>query len=320
MARSKKYKNQRGRDTDKRRDGLEFYEDGSNDFGPQENQLTKSTTDEERSEEENDSSDSEEDVEVPFPVSMWDLGQCDPKKCTGRKLARHGLVTNLRLGKRFNGIILTPVGTQCVSPQDKDIIDKHGIAVVDCSWAQLEETPFHRIKGHNLRLLPYLVAANPVNYGKPCQLSCVEAIAAALVMTGHQKIASKYLYLFKWGPGFLTLNHDLFEKYKKCDSGAAIVSVQNEYMSMEDRGDLRRAAVHGTQSRCLDLPPSCSSSEEEEEKSDEKLSKGSTGKKEGEDDDDDESIEKVDPEEETEDFEIVDLPLTTSVDKSFIQL
>lgn len=320
MARSKKYKNQRGRDTDKRRDGLEFYEDGSNDFGPEENQLTKSGSEEERSE--NDSDDSEEDVEVPFPVSMWDLGQCDPKKCTGRKLARHGLMASLKLGKRFNGIILSPVGSQCVSPQDKDIIDKHGIAVVDCSWAQLEETPFHRIKGHNLRLLPYLVAANPVNYGKPCQLSCVEAIAAALVLTGHQKIASKYLHLFKWGPGFLSLNHDLFEKYKKCESGAAVVSVQNEYMSMEDGGDLRRAAVHGSQSRCLDLPPSCSSSSEEEEEKgeeeEEKQSTGSTGK-EGEEEDD-ESIEKVDPEEETEDFEIVDLPLTTSVDKSFIQL
>lgn len=319
MARSKKYKNQRGRDTDKRRDGLEFYEDGSNDFGPAENQLTKST-DEERSENEG-SSDSDEDVEVPFQVSMWDLSQCDPKKCTGRKLARHGLISSIKLGKRFNGIILTPVGTQCVSPQDKDIIDKHGIAVVDCSWAQLEDTPFHRIKGHNLRLLPYLVAANPVNYGKPCKLSCVEAIAAALIMTGHQKIAVKYLHLFKWGPGFLTLNDDLFEKYKKCESGAAVVSVQNEYMSSEDRGDLRRAAVHGTQSRCLDLPPSCSSSDESEPEAEGEPSNfGEKEKDKIEEEDDDESIEKVDPEEEIEDFEIVDLPLTSSVDRSFIQL
>lgn len=318
MARSKKYKNQRSRDTDKRRDGLEFYEDGSNDFGPAENQLTKST-DEERSENE-DASDSDEDVEVPFPVSMWDLGQCDPKKCSGRKLARHGLITTIKLGRRFNGIILTPVGTQCVSPQDKDIIDKHGIAVVDCSWAQLEETPFHRIKGHNLRLLPYLVAANPINYGKPCQLSCVEAIASALVMTGHHKIASKYLNLFKWGPGFLTLNHDLFEKYKKCESGAAVVSVQNEYMSADDRGDVRRAAAHGTQSRCLDLPPSCSSSSDEGEEEEEVQNISKDENKKDDEEDEDESIEKVDPDEEVEDFEIVDLPLTTSIDKSFIQL
>ena len=77
---------------------------------------------------ENDSS--EEDVEVSFQVAMWDLGQCDPKRCSGRKLARLGLIKELKLGRRFPGLCLSPLGVSTISPADKDIVQDQGLSVI----------------------------------------------------------------------------------------------------------------------------------------------------------------------------------------------
>ncbi|XP_055679746.1 18S rRNA aminocarboxypropyltransferase [Lutzomyia longipalpis] len=173
-----------------------------------------------------------EDLGSPpsFKVAMWDLNHCDPRKCSGRKLARHRLIRNLKLGQRFPGLVLTPVGTKTVSPEDREIVENAGIAVVDCSWAKIDQTPFGKMKSPHPRLLPFLVAANPINYGKPCQLSCVEAIAATMIITGFKAEAQWYLSKFSWGHSFVSLNEELLEKYAKCKTSAEILAAQNEYL------------------------------------------------------------------------------------------
>ncbi|KAM3961604.1 18S rRNA aminocarboxypropyltransferase [Aphomia sociella] len=188
-----------------------------------------------------DSSNSDEEgFNIQFPVKMWDLNHCDPKKCSGRKLLRHNLIKNLKLGQRFRGIVLSPIGTQCVSPNDRDIITQNGLAVIDCSWAKIDETPFGKMKSTHPRLLPFLVAANPINYGKPYQLSCVEAIAATLFITGHQKEAEFYLSKFSWGHSFLELNSDALDLYAACTDSKSVIEAQTKFLeSAEEETDTR---------------------------------------------------------------------------------
>lgn len=52
-------------------------------------------------------------------IGLWDFCQCDAKRCTGRKMMRLGLARKMQLSEFFAGIVLSPNGTQAVSPADK---------------------------------------------------------------------------------------------------------------------------------------------------------------------------------------------------------
>ncbi|KAF0373382.1 DUF367-domain-containing protein [Gigaspora margarita] len=167
---------------------------------------------------------------IPMTLGMWDFEHCDPKKCSGKKLARLGIVKLLKVSHKFRGIVLSPQGQQAISPADRVIIQEHGLAVIDCSWARLDDVPFAKLKTFNDRLLPYLVAVNPTNYGRPWKLNCVEAFAACFYITGFPEYAHQLLSKFKWGCAFFSVNGDLLKKYAMCKDSGEVVRVQNEWL------------------------------------------------------------------------------------------
>ncbi|KAJ3195319.1 ribosome biogenesis protein tsr3 [Irineochytrium annulatum] len=173
---------------------------------------------------------------------MWDFDHCDPKRCSGKKLARIKVIRRLKVGQRFKGIVMTPKGKQSVSPADRDIVQSAGCCVVDCSWARIGEVPFEKIKSPNERLLPYLVAANPVNYGKPFKLNCAEALAAALFITGFDEYGHNLMSRFSWGHAFHNINKELFALYAECTDSADVVRCQNEYIERIEREALASKA------------------------------------------------------------------------------
>lgn len=212
----------------------------------------------------------------PTKLAMWDFGHCDPKRCSGKKLERLGLIRALRVGQKFQGVVVSPNGKTVVCPDDLEVVETNGAAVVECSWARLDEVPFNRIGGRHERLLPYLVAANTVNYGKPWRLNCVEALAACFAIVGHMDWAEQLLLNFSWGLTFLDINRELLERYQQCTDHDLVKKVEEEWLEQleserEERKREKQSEEGEGRVRVQKLIPS---SDEEEEYTDEEDSGG----------------------------------------------
>ncbi|OTB00758.1 hypothetical protein M426DRAFT_324001 [Hypoxylon sp. CI-4A] len=182
-----------------------------------------------------DDSDQGASSKPAYKAACWDLNHCDPKRCSGKKLIRLGLMRDLHLGQRHNGVIITPNGKHKISPADKELMELYGAAVVECSWARTQEVQWNKVGGKCERLLPYLVAANTVNYGKPFRLNCVEALAAAFYICGHSDWAEDVLRPFNYGESFLAINSKLLKKYAACADEEGVLKTEKEWLERLER-------------------------------------------------------------------------------------
>jgi pre-rRNA-processing protein TSR3 len=163
-------------------------------------------------------------------LRMWDFQQCDPKRCSGARLAKRGIFDKMPLKSPFRGIVLDPEAKIAVSPADVDILETGGVSLIDCSWARLQEIPFKQMTSGHHRLLPFMVAANTVNYGRPFKLNCAEAAAATLYICGKPQAAKAVMDEFSYGEEFLSINRQVLDMYSKCTDAADVVKQQNEWL------------------------------------------------------------------------------------------
>jgi pre-rRNA-processing protein TSR3 len=162
-----------------------------------------------------------------IPLYSYRDNSCDPRKCTVKKLERAGF---LRIFSKIsqiprNTLLLDPTAEQALSPADRFV---KSITVLDCSWVVLDTGAVSswRIR----RALPFLMAANPVNFGKPCKLSSVEALAAALFIIGEKERAAELLSKVNWGIRFLEVNEEPLRLYADAKDSTEVVKIQGLFL------------------------------------------------------------------------------------------
>jgi len=167
-----------------------------------------------------------------IPLIAYRDNTCAPKKCTVVRLAKAGLTRIVdRPGQvPRRSLILDPTAEQALSPADapRNGSPIRSITALDCSWEVLDAGVFGAWRHH--RALPYLVAANPTNYGRPLRLSSAEALAAALYILGEPEQAASVLDAFRWGPHFLVLNREPLNEYAAAKDSTGVVAAQARYL------------------------------------------------------------------------------------------
>jgi pre-rRNA-processing protein TSR3 len=171
-------------------------------------------------------------VQKQVKIVVYHAGQCDPKKCTALKLKRFGLVRLVYQMKFLpkRAVVLNPLSKIAFSPADRERIENFGLAALDFSWEHADNALFKNLRGTS-RCLPYLIAGNPVNFGKPTKLSTVEALAAALYIAGFKEESNQLLSIYNWSHTFMELNNERLEKYAKAKDSTEVVKLQGRFIA-----------------------------------------------------------------------------------------
>jgi pre-rRNA-processing protein TSR3 len=170
-------------------------------------------------------------------IFTYEMRQDDPAKCTSAKMRKFRIARGIRKEQiPQNAIVLNPAAESIVLNEDRENAGRFGLVVIDCSWNLAEKVFKVHFKGIQ-RKLPALLAGNPTNYAKLGRLSSLEAVGAALYIMNYKKASEEILSLYKWGPTFLTLNHDPLEEYAKANNNDEVIEIEKAYFGFKKLND-----------------------------------------------------------------------------------
>lgn len=157
-------------------------------------------------------------------IYIYRKGNDDPQKCTALQLEKEGFA------KIYSSPSSLPYGTVLDPYSEKAISQEDSLPLlpVDLSWKSSKKE-FEKIEGDH-RSLPFLVASNPVSYGKPFRLNTAEAIFASLYILGYKEKSLEIASKFDYGEEFFKLNYDRLEDYSRCGDSSEIVDIQKKYL------------------------------------------------------------------------------------------
>lgn len=156
-----------------------------------------------------------------------DLFQDDPKKSTMKKLHRFSLATRIEVRSLQRHTVLRADSDHVILPKDRQLLQRRGLCIIEGSWKS--GMLLEQIRTEHSRKLPILLAANPVNYGKFNTLSSVEAVCAALYITGFRDQAEYIISKFGWGHTFIETNREILDSYARASNIQDIENIYREF-------------------------------------------------------------------------------------------
>jgi pre-rRNA-processing protein TSR3 len=157
-------------------------------------------------------------------VHVYHEGDDDPEKCTALRLAQEDeAVLHETYDALPRSTALSPYADTALSPADS-----LPVVIFDSSWESAEDAaaPYDGV----VRALPFVVAANPVSYGRAFRLNTAEAVVAALYIVGEEEGARRIASYFDYGETFLEMNREPLERYAACGASEEVVEVQGDYL------------------------------------------------------------------------------------------